>query len=154
MIVSSEPWAPHGATDVLVQLTHIPHLSSWLRYDDNSKAHTDRAVRSVPESDAPRRLVTLKHSCASNDAASRSGRRGVRIHQTNLRCTRSIHLRRRGGLRNLPSRLHPELIIPCEIGHRTAKAFVLLLQSLKLFELIRPHATVQFAQTIIRLFHI
>ena len=57
-----------------------------------------------------------------------------------------------GGLRNLPSRLHPELIIPCEIGHRTAKAFILLLQSLKFCELIRPHTTVQFAQTIIRLF--
>ena len=33
-----------------------------------------------------------------------------------------------------------------------ARAFVLLLNSLQLFELIRPHATVLLAQTILRLF--
>ncbi len=153
MVVSWEPRAPHGATDVrtVCRSTAIPHLSAWLRPDDNRNTHTDRPVRSCPEPDAPHRLGTSEHSGASSDAATKPGRRGVWKHRTDAAPGRYS----RGAARSLEVFLRgftQNKFIQCEIGHSSARAFVLLLQSLQLFALIRPHTTVLLAPAIIPLF--
>ena len=135
----------------LCRSTAILHLSAWLRPDDKRNTHTDGPVRSCPEPDAPHRLGTSEHSGASSDAASRPGRRGVRKHRTDAAPGRYSCVAARGLEVSLRGFTQNEFI-QCEIGHSSAKAFVLLLQSLQLFELIRPHTTVLLAPTIIRLF--
>ena len=75
-----------------------------------------------------------------------------RLETLNRRCARSIQLRRRAELKVFLRGFTQNEFIQCEIGHSSARAFVLLLQSLQLFVLIRPHTTVLLAPTIIRLF--
>jgi hypothetical protein len=158
-VIEPEPtshWLFHGTLEPLTApqtfdplVVQLPSCISQHGCDPTItvNTHTDGPVRSCPESDVTHCLGTSEHSGASSDSSTRPGRRGVRKHRTAAAPGRYNCVDARGlevSLRNFTQ----NEFIQCEIGHSSAKAFVLLLNSLQLIELIRPHATLMLAPTL------